>query len=128
MFKISCSKPLNTDKIIIRAAVPMSTPNMLMLEIIFIAFTDFFENKYRFAINRGVFIILSSYKGVRSFLLSHGGGGPVTRIDNGIVRKLINFIRNALDQLTMVPTWEVRSPDASFKQYISTNYKTLGSA
>ncbi|MNZ93932.1 hypothetical protein D3C78_1130250 [compost metagenome] len=43
------SKPLNTDKIIINAAVPINTPTIEIADIILIALVDFLENKYRFA-------------------------------------------------------------------------------
>jgi hypothetical protein len=44
------SKPLNTERIMIRAALPTKTPSMEMPEIKLIALTDFFENRYLLAI------------------------------------------------------------------------------
>ena len=41
----SVSKPLNTDKIMIRAALPTNTPSIEMPEIKLMAFTDFLENR-----------------------------------------------------------------------------------
>jgi hypothetical protein len=39
-----------------RAATPMAIPTMEIVVIIVIKFSDFFENKYRQAINRAVFM------------------------------------------------------------------------
>jgi hypothetical protein len=44
------SKPLNTERIMIRAALPTKTPSMEMPEIKLIALTDFLENRYLLAI------------------------------------------------------------------------------
>jgi hypothetical protein len=44
------SRPLNTERIIIRAIVPTATPATDTEEIMFIAFRDFFANRYLFAI------------------------------------------------------------------------------
>jgi hypothetical protein len=44
------SKPLNTDRIITKAAVPTKTPSIEIPEIRLIALSDFFEKRYRRAI------------------------------------------------------------------------------
>jgi hypothetical protein len=43
------SNPLNTERIIISAALPTNTPSIEMPEMKFIALTDFFEKRYRLA-------------------------------------------------------------------------------
>ena len=54
------SSPLNTERIIIRAIVPTATPATETAEIIFIAFLDFFANRYLFAMYNESFTFLFS--------------------------------------------------------------------
>jgi len=49
MVVTSFSRPLNTERIIIRAIVPVATPATDTEEMIFIAFLDFFAKRYLFA-------------------------------------------------------------------------------
>ena len=60
------SSPLKTDRIIIRAIVPTATPATETAEIMFIAFRDFFANRYLFAMYNESF----------TFLLSGGNQQP----------------------------------------------------
>ena len=53
---ISPSKPLNTDNMIINAAVPTVIPNTEIAEMILIALVDFLPNRYRLAILKERFI------------------------------------------------------------------------
>jgi len=50
------SKPLNTDKTIISAAVPIVTPSTDIIEMILMARCDFLEKKYRLAMKGTRFI------------------------------------------------------------------------
>ena len=43
------SRPLKTERIMIRAIVPTATPETDTAEMIFIAFRDFFAKRYLFA-------------------------------------------------------------------------------
>jgi hypothetical protein len=43
-------RPLNTDKIIISAALPTKTPSTEIIEMILMAFVDFFAKRYLRAI------------------------------------------------------------------------------
>jgi len=56
------SRPLNTDKIIISAIVPTATPATETAEIIFMAFRDFFANRYLFAMYNESFTILTFWR------------------------------------------------------------------
>jgi hypothetical protein len=51
--------PLKTDRIIIRAIVPTATPATETAEIMFMAFRDFFANRYLFAIYTESFTLLT---------------------------------------------------------------------
>src|SRR5690606_5513765 len=97
IFKMSSSNPLKTDKIIIKAALPTNTPSVLMPDIMFIALTDFFENKYLLAINKGVFIvlILSSYIRVIDFFFANSRRRAVPGIYHRFFRKHIEPLANA---------------------------------
>lgn len=53
------SKPLNTDNTTINAMVPTATPVTETAEITFIAFRDFFANKYLFAMYNESFTIIT---------------------------------------------------------------------
>ena len=68
------SKPLNTERTVIRAMVPMATPATEMAEMILMAFCDFFASKYLLAIYSGRFISFYSFydqSGPRSMFQSY---------------------------------------------------------
>lgn len=44
------SKPLNTERIMIKEALPIKTPNTDIAEMIFMALVDFFAKRYLRAI------------------------------------------------------------------------------
>ena len=54
----SSSNPLYTDRIMIRAAVPMAMPMALIAEIMLITLCDFFANRYLPAMNQGKFTVI----------------------------------------------------------------------
>ena len=53
--RIRSSSPLNTDKTITNAMVPMATPTIDILEMILIKFFFFLDPKYRRAIKKETF-------------------------------------------------------------------------
>lgn len=53
--RITFSKPLNTDSIMMRAALPIKTPSMDMPEIILMTCIFLPENRYRLAMYTEVF-------------------------------------------------------------------------
>ncbi|MNY55896.1 hypothetical protein D3C86_1919090 [compost metagenome] len=56
---IRFSIPLNEESKIMSAALLTITPTMLIPDIMLIALTDFFENKYLLAKRYGKFIVIS---------------------------------------------------------------------
>ncbi len=54
------SKPLNTDKTTINAIVPTATPTTEIAEITLIAFLDFLEKRYLFAMYKGKFKMIKT--------------------------------------------------------------------
>jgi hypothetical protein len=54
-FKIVTSNPLNTDKMITRAALPIKTPAIEIPEMMLMACIFFRENRYRLAMYTEVF-------------------------------------------------------------------------
>jgi hypothetical protein len=50
IFSTTSSNPLNTDKIIISAALPTNTPTTEIVEMMLMALVDFFAKRYLRAI------------------------------------------------------------------------------
>ena len=66
----SVSIPLNTESTTIRAVVPIATPTILMMEMMFMAFCFFLENRYLRAMNIDRFIVDTGYCFNRESILS----------------------------------------------------------
>ena len=58
-------------------------------------------------------------EGICQAFPAYGGWRTMPGIDSNIVPKWKDFIDDALDELIMVPSWEVRSPDRTGEERIS---------
>src|SRR5690606_41462837 len=98
---------------------------MLIDEIMLIAFTDFFEKRYRFAKNIGSFIFLGPDKWIRLFFFSYSGAWSMTRIYDRFLRQCVYSAGYTVQKLLMVASRKISATDAVLEKDISSDQEVL---